>query len=41
VRLISPPSTPGVFVGYGYSDEHVDIVRLGLNYRFGGAVGNP
>jgi outer membrane immunogenic protein len=35
VRLISPPpSTPGVFIDYGFDRQRVDIVRAGINYRF-------
>jgi outer membrane immunogenic protein len=35
VRLVSPPpSTPGVFVDYGFDRQRVDIVRAGLNYKF-------
>jgi outer membrane immunogenic protein len=36
VKLISPspPSSPGVFIDYGFNRERVDIVRAGLNYRF-------
>jgi outer membrane immunogenic protein len=39
VTLASPPpSTPGVFIGYGFDRERVDIVRVGLNYAFGSPV---
>jgi len=35
VTLISPPpSTPGVFIGYRFDHERVDILRAGINYRF-------
>jgi outer membrane immunogenic protein len=34
VRLVSPPpSTPGVFIDYGFDRQRVDIVRAGINYR--------
>jgi outer membrane immunogenic protein len=39
VTLVSPPpSTPGVFLGYRFNQERVDIVRVGVNYAFGGPV---
>jgi outer membrane immunogenic protein len=30
----SPPSSPGVAMAYSFSRENVDIVRVGLNYKF-------
>jgi outer membrane immunogenic protein len=40
VRMISPspPSSPGVFMSYGFDPERLDTVRLGLNYHFSGPV---
>ena len=40
VRLVSPspPSSPNVFLNYSYNHEVVDIVRLGVNYKFGGGA---
>jgi outer membrane immunogenic protein len=35
VNLISPPpSSAGVFLGYGFNREAFDLVRAGLNYKF-------
>ena len=34
----SPPSTPGVFTNYVFNREQVNIVRVGVNYKFGGPV---
>jgi outer membrane immunogenic protein len=34
----SPPSTSGVFTNYVFNREQVNIVRVGLNYKFGGPV---
>jgi outer membrane immunogenic protein len=39
VTLVSPPpSTPGVFMNFGFNREGVDIVRGGLTYSFGDVI---
>ena len=35
VATLASPTVPGVFIGYGYNHEKVDVLRAGLNYRFG------
>jgi outer membrane immunogenic protein len=31
---LASTTTPGVFMGYGFNHEQVDIIRAGLNYQF-------
>ena len=41
VTLISPPPSVNAFVNYRFGRESVDLVRVGVNYKFGWTTGLP
>jgi outer membrane immunogenic protein len=41
VTLVSPPPSVNAFVNYRFSRESVDLIRVGLNYKFGWTTGLP
>lgn len=38
VAALIPPSSPNVSTVYRYNSQNYDLVRVGVNYQFGGGA---